>query len=65
MLSNKFLLWNGIRGWNKIKILPDFNDVFIYEYQNEELKNVKIINTNSNISRVPYIMEPNDFSDED
>ena len=32
-LSNKFLPYKVIRGWHKIKMFPDFNEVFISEYE--------------------------------
>ena len=62
-LSNKFFPSNGIRNWLKIKILPYNDEVCVANYENKELKIIKILKTNVNLAGFPDIIEPNRLSD--
>ena len=61
---NKFLLCNDILNWHKIKILPENHEVCVANYEDEELKTIKILETNANLAEFPDIIEPNGLSKE-
>ena len=57
------LLCNGIGNWDKIKILPDNDEICVANYEDEELKTIKILKTNANLAGFPDIIEPNGLSE--
>ena len=68
LLSNKFLPCNFVMvfaiNWQKIKILPDNDEVYVANYEDEELKTIKILMTDVNLAGFPDIIEPNSLSED-
>jgi hypothetical protein len=63
-LSKKFLPCNGIRNWHKIKILPNNDDICVADYEDEDLRMIKILKTNVNLDESPDIIQPNGLSED-